>query len=181
MNAFGEAWTAFIGWLDLIAARPGAASRFNPTRRGLINAVGCYVACVVLGLLVATLLGVGPGWIGGVIYLLLQLLPVLCIWLAIWLTTLVVRPAGGATGLLVVATYAMAFMEIVRLCLVPVAGGAVNNALLGALAFMLYRAGRAIAGFGVGVSVAFAALCAAVLVTETIGLYMLLTGGKGLD
>lgn len=181
MNAFAEAGQAVIGWLDLIAGRAGAAERFNPTRRGLINAVGCYVAVAVLGPLVATLLGAGPGWVGGLVYLLLQVPPLLCIWLVIWLTALVVRPASGMLGIVVCATYAMAFIEVIGLCLAPFAGPALNNALLGALAFVLYRIGRMVGGYGIGVSVAFAALGAAALVTETIGLYMLLTGGRGFN
>jgi hypothetical protein len=180
MNALPEFWAAVLGWLDLIARRKDVAGKFNLSRAGLINATGAYVAIALLGAAVMALLGLDPGLIGSAVRLALNLLSLLSVWVAIGATRLALPAARPAYRLLVPATYAMALLLLVRIPLDIAAPGLFTNALLGALCFMLYRGARAVAGLGIGSSLAFAVLSAVLLVLVTVGIYMLATGGAGI-
>jgi len=180
MNALPEFWAAILGWLDLIGGRKDIADKFNLSRRGLINATGCYFAVVLLSLLVAALAGQSPGLVGTLVSLVVNAIPLLAIWLVIWGTALALRVAAGPLTLLVPATYAMALILVIRVPLQLLAPDLFSNALLGALCFMLYRAARGVAGLGIGSSLAFAVLGAVALVLATMGIYMLATGGAGI-
>jgi hypothetical protein len=179
LNALPEFWAAILGWLDLIAGRKEAASKFNLSRAGLINATGCYFAIVMLSIVVATLMGLNPGLWSTIASLVASAVPLLVVWLVSWSTSIAARPAQGMLALLVPATYAMALLLIVRLPLEYAAPGIFTNALLGALGFMLYRGARGVAGIGVANALVHAVLCILALVGVAIGLYMLASGGVG--
>jgi len=180
MNVLPEVWTAALGWLDLVAGRKDVAGKFSLTPRGLANAAVAYFAVVLLSLAVAAMLGQNPGFIGAVVSVFFNAIPLLAVWLVIWGTAALLRPPAGVLALLVPATYAMAFILVVRLPLQLLAPDLFSNALLGALCFMLYRGARGVAGLGVGSALAFAVLCAVALVLVTIAIYMLATGGAGI-
>lgn len=180
MNALPEFWAALLGWLDLIAGRKDVADKFTLSRAGLINATGAYFAVVLLSLAVAAVLGQNPGFIGAAVAIVLNAMPLAAIWLVIWGATALLHPVSGALSLLVPATYAMAFILVLRLPLQFVAPGVFSNALLGALCFMLLRGARGVAGFGIGAALGYALVCAVALVLTTIGVYMLATGGAGI-
>jgi hypothetical protein len=180
VNALPEFWAAVLGWLDLVAGRKDVTDKFNLSRAGLLNATGAYFAVVLLSLAVAAALGLSAGLIGTVVSVLFNALPLLVIWLVIWGTSAMLRPKPGALALMVPATYAMAFILVIRLPLQLLAPDLFSNALLGALCFMLYRGARGVAGFGIGSALAFAVLCAVALVLATIAIYMLATGGAGI-
>lgn len=180
MNALPEFWAAVLGWLDLIGGRKNVAEKFKLSRAGLVNATGAYFAIVLLSLAIAALLGQSPGFIGALVSVVFNAIPLLAIWLIIWATALALRPAGGALALLVPATYAMALILVIRVPLQLLAPDLFSNALLGALCFMLFRAARGVAGLGIGSALAFAVLSAVALVLVTVGIYMLATGGAGI-
>jgi hypothetical protein len=135
---------------------------------------------VLLSLAVAALLGQSPGFIGAAVSLVFNAIPLLAIWLIIWVTTLALRPAAGVLSLLVPATYAMTLILVIRVPLQLLAPNLFGNALLGALCFMLFRAARGVGGLGIGSALAFAVLSAVALVLVTVGIYMLATGGAGI-
>lgn len=179
MNPVAEASRAGIGWLDLIAARAGAGDKFNLSRQGLSHAAGFYFAVVLLTLVVEGFVGRTPSLVGMLIAIALNAVPLLVIWLVCWLTARTLRAAPLA--LLVPVTYAMGFVLLIGLPLsLLLPGQGISYALLGALAFMLYRAARQMAGMGIGVSISFAILSAVLLVAVPIGLYMLTTNGQGI-
>ena len=180
MNALPEFWAAVLGWLDLISGRKDADGKFNLSRAGLVNATGAYFAVVLLSLAVAAAMGQNPGFIGALVGIVFNALPLVAIWLVIVGTTAVLRPASGPLSLLVPATYAMALILVIRVPLEVLAPNLFGNALLGALCFMLYRGARGVAGFGIGSALSFAVLSAVALVLVTIGVYMLATGGAGI-
>lgn len=180
MNALPEFWAAVLGWLDLVAGRKDAADKFNLSRSGLINATGAYFAVVLLSLAVAAIAGQNPGFVGALVSIVFNAIPLVAIWLVILATTAVLRSASGAVALLVPATYAMALILIIRVPLEVLAPNLFGNALLGALCFMLFRGARGVAGLGVGSALSFAVLSAVALVLVTIGVYMLATGGAGI-
>lgn len=180
MNALPEFWSALLGWLDLVAGRKDVAGKFNLSPRGLINATGAYFAVVLLSLAVAALAGQNPGFVGAAVSIVFNAIPLLAVWLVIWGTAALLRPAGGALSLLVPATYAMAVILVIRVPLQLLAPNLFGNALLGALCFMLYRGARGVAGLGIGSALAFAVLAAVALVLVTVAIYMLATGGAGI-
>ncbi|WP_417310383.1 hypothetical protein [Devosia sp.] len=175
MNAFVELGQAAIGWLDLIAGRPGGVERFKMTRRGLINAVGFYVAVVLIAMVLAG--GLSATADQQIFLMLGNLAPALLLGVIGWATMKLLRPAEAALSLAVPTIYALGFMLVVRLVLALFAGPAVMNAVLGALGFMLYRAGRQAGGLNVGMALVFAVLCVLALVVMTAGLYMLVSEG----
>ena len=67
MSAFAELWRAVLGWLNLLTAQPDAADKFNLSRAGLINAVGFYMATVLLARALAArgimVVALHPGWV----------------------------------------------------------------------------------------------------------------------
>ena len=178
MNAFGEFRDASVGWLDRIAARAGAAEKFNLSRAGLINATGCYFVLVLLTLVVQVAAGGFPGWLMLVLGILINTLPLLALWAVIWATAKMLTVS--AIGLMVPTTYAMGFILLIGLPLSLIAGEMFGAALLGALGFMFYRAARAMGKLNVSLSLAFAIVSILALVAMPLGLYMLTTQGRGI-
>lgn len=173
MNAFEELKQAAIGWLDIAANRPGGPERFNRTGRGLANAVGFYVAMVLLTIVVQGITTSFPSYDQIIIGLLVNALPLLGVTLVILATIRLLRVDIPVNALLVLVTYAFAFLLLIGLPLSLFPGNGFANAMLGALGYLLYRAAREIAKLGIGVSIAFAVLAIAALVALPIGLYML--------
>lgn len=175
MNAFAELGQAAIGWLDLIAGRPGGVARFQMTRRGLINAAGFYVTVVVISMVLAG--GLSATADQQALLMIGNLAPALLLGVIGWATMKLMRPTEGTLNLAVPSIYALGFMLVLRLVLALFAGSAVLNAVLGALGFMLYRAGRQAGGLSMGTALAYAVLCVLALVVMTAGLYMLVSDG----
>ena len=172
MNAFTELKQAAIGWLDIIANRPGGAERFNRSGRGLINAVAFYFLLVLFTILVQGVSTSFPTYSQIFTGLLVNALPLLGVALVIVATIRALGAGIPVNALLVPATYALAFVLLIGLPLSLFFGNIFANAMMGALGYMLYRAARDIAKFGIGISIAFAVLTIAVLVALPIGLYM---------
>ncbi len=173
MNPLTEVKDAAIGWLDIIANRPGGAERFNRSSGGLANAVGFYFLLVLFTILVQGASAGFPGFDQILLGVVVNALPLVAIALVIWATLSALRSEVSLSALLVPATYALAFILLIGLPLSLFFGNVFANAMLGALGYMLYRAARDIAKLGIGVSIAFAVLAIAVLVALPIGLYML--------
>ncbi len=177
MNAFAELRLAAIGWLDLIANRPGATEHFNASRVGLVNATGMYLAFVLLNLLVQSALAGTVSWEQLLLGLILNGLPLFGFWLVVAATSRLL--SVPRLGLMVPGTYAMGFVLLIGLPLSLLGDMNFSYALLGALGYMLYRAGRVIGALSIGTSIAFALLSIVALVAMPIGLYMLTTQGQG--
>jgi hypothetical protein len=173
MNIVAELKGAAIGWLDIIANRPGGPERFNRSGLGLANAVGFYFLMVLFTILVQGVSTSFPAYDEIFLALIVNALPLLGIALVIFATVHVLRLQIPINALLVPASYALAFVLLIGLPLSLFFGNIFANAMMGALGYMLYRAARDIAKLGIGVSIAFAVLSVAVLVALPIGLYML--------
>lgn len=172
MNAFGELRDALIGWGELIVGRAEAAGRFNASRAGLINAIGCYVAVVLVTMLLPAF------WLGMPRYdqlftgLLINCLPLAGVAFAIVASRAMLRLEVTFAELFVPAVYALSFVLLVGLILSFVAT-IFANALLGILGFMLFREARDIGKMNIGVSLAFALFGIVALVAPSFALYML--------
>jgi hypothetical protein len=169
-----QPWDAAIGWLDLIAGRREGIARFSATPTGLIVAVATLV--IVMAAVVAiqsAIRSAAPvaAQLGAA--LLAEALPLVGLWGAIWGSATYLQSSVPLNALLVPATYALAFCTLLGLPVALAAGLGAVNLVLVALGLMLYREGRLIAGFGIGVSVAFTTICIVLLVALPIGFYML--------
>lgn len=178
MNAFGELWRAVIGWLDLLAARPDSAEKFNLSRLGLVNATGCYFAVVMALIVVESALSGFPGWPTVGLGVLANAAWLGTVWAVIWVTARVVR--GSAIAMAVPASYAMAFILGLSLPLGYLAGPNIVTGMLGVFGFMLFRVARQIGKLNFGISAAFAILSIVALAAVRVGLYMLTTGMQGI-
>jgi hypothetical protein len=175
VTALGEIKNAAIGWLDLLGARPDAASRFNATRRGFITMLGVYFVLVILTrtIQVAAVFGTAPSLADLLVTVAFNALPLLAVFIVIVLTVMVLRPPVGPLALMVPAGYALCLVLAIGLPLSLFAGNSLSAAIQGILGYMLYRLGRDTGKFGIGVSIGFAVLSVLLLVAIPIGLYML--------
>ncbi|MDP1732366.1 MAG: hypothetical protein Q8L54_14570 [Devosia sp.] len=172
MNALEDIKQAAIGWLDLIASRPGGAERFNRSGRGLANAVIFYFLMVLFTIIVQGVSVSFPTYERIFVGLLVNALPLAGVALVVLATVRLLRVQVPVTALMVPAVYALAFLLLIGLPLSLFFGNLFANALMGILGYMLYRAARDIAKLGIGTSIAFAVLAIAVLVALPIGIYM---------
>ena len=175
MNALIEIKNAAIGWLDLLGNRPDAASRFNATRRGFINMLGVYFVLVIVtrSIQSVAVFGTAPGMVDLLVSVGLNALPLLAVFVVIYLTVQFLKPAVGPLALMVPAGYALCLVLAIGLPLSLFAGNSFSAAIQGVLGYMLYRLGRDIGKFSIGVSIGFAVLSVVLLVAVPIGLYML--------
>jgi hypothetical protein len=176
VSQLGEIREAAVGWIDLVGKRPGAAERFNGTRAGLMTMLGFYVVLVLAAHLIraAVMFGAFPGYVSLIFELVRNALPMLAVFGVIFLTVRFLGAAVGMLALMVPAGYALSFIVALGLPLSLLGGGMYFYALQGVLGYMLYRLGRDVGKFGIGVSIGFAVLNVLVLVAIPIGLYMLL-------
>jgi hypothetical protein len=173
MNLGIEVREAVVGWIEMITARPPGAARFNLSRAGFVNAVGCYAAVVLLTVLVESIRAGAPAMPQIAFTLAANALPPISLALVAWVTVAMLRLSVGTTALLVPGVYGLALVLLVGIPVSLAGSGAAVNALLGVLAYMLFRLAREIGKMSLGISIAFAALCIVVLVALPMGLYML--------
>lgn len=176
MNPLIEIRNAAIGWLDLLGARPDAASRFNATRRGLVTMLATYLILVVVTRTIQSvaLFGTAPGLDDLLVTLAINALPLLAIVLVISATVQFLRPPVTLLGMLVPAGYALSLILAIGLPLSLFGGGMFSAAMQGILGYMLYRLARDIGKVSIGISAAFAILTVVLLVAIPLGLYMLI-------
>lgn len=174
MRPVSDLRDAALGWVDLAGNRPGG-ERFNASRAGLVIMLGWYGALVLVTLVIqsAARYGVLPHYGDAFVSIVLNALPMLAILLVTWLTARFLQPAVGMFSLLVPAGYALVFILAIGLPLSLLRSGMFSAALQGILGYLLYRLGRNVGKFSIGVSIGFAVLNVLLLVAIPIGLYML--------
>jgi hypothetical protein len=162
---------AGLGWLELISGRETWRGRFQLDSRGLGFALLFYLVVILV-------LIVGSGLIAGALpsypdifwVVVVNALPVALLGLCFYLTTVALRVDVPLLVYLVPTTYALAFLLVLSF-LLGLLGGSFGPAVLGMLAYMMYRLARLGAGLGIATSIAFAALCVVALVALQLGLY----------
>lgn len=173
MSPLSDIGNAAIGWLDLIGRRPAGAERFNATRTGLVTMLVTFFVLLVATRSVQSLVVYGglPGPTDLAISVILGALSMAAVGLLMLLTVRFLQPATGILALMVPAGYALSALTVgLGFALYS---SAVYWLVHGVFGYMLYRLGRDIGKFGIGVSVAFAVLGVLMLVAIPIGLYML--------
>jgi len=174
LNPFSELGNAAIGWLDLIAARDGAASRFGTTGRAVANAIGFFFVTVVTCLLLQALV-FGGDWLSLWIAIALAALPLLGALTVTWISATVL--SMPAQPMLASVAYALAFAWPLRLATLLLMRTDIGLALLGALGFLFYRAARVIGAQPRATALAYAIVAVIALVLMPFALYMLTASG----
>lgn len=179
MTAFEPITRIFSGWADILAGKPTWRDKFDPDGRGLVLASIAYLLAFVVVMAVrAALIGRLPGPLEALASLVLACLLVVAMLIAIVVTKLILRFKAPIPDLLVPAIYAVAALILLQLAL-GLISAQLAQVLYGALAYMMFKAGRTIAGLGIASAIAFAVLCIVLLVGMPLGLYMLLAPGPG--
>lgn len=172
MSLVGEVQQAALGWLDLITGQKDVGGRFNASRAGIVNAIGCYLGVVLASMLIpAFWLGM-PAYSQVFVGVVANCLPLAGVALAIVATRALLRLEASFADLFVPAVYALSLVLFAGLFfsfISPIFA----NSLLGVLGFMLFREARDIGKMSLGVSLAFALLGIAALVAPSFALYML--------
>ena len=174
MNPLAELTASFRGWSDILSGRPGAAAQFRTDAGGVIVASLTLLVAILLSV-AAQSAGTGiPTLMQFVFGLIGQAITVVLLAFVMARALRVLKAQAGINALLVPVLYALSYMFVVAIPLVLIGPNAALLAVLG-LGYLIYRAGRALAGMKIGISIAFAGLCVIVLVVVPFGLYMLLS------
>lgn len=174
MNPFAELGNAAIGWLDLIAARDGAAARFGTTGRSVANAIGFFFVMLVGCLLIQALV-FGGDWLSLWIAIAIAALPLLGALTVTWISATVLRMP--AQPMLAAVAYALAFAWPLRLAALVLLRTDIGLALFGALGYLFYRAARVIGAQPPATAIAYAIVAVIALVLMPFALYMLTASG----
>jgi hypothetical protein len=174
VNPFAELGNAAIGWLDLIAAREGAASRFGTTGKSVANAIGFFFVMLVACLLLQALV-FGGDWLSLWIAIAIAALPLLGALSVTWASAAVLNMP--AQPMLAAIAYALAFAWPLRLAAGLVFRTDIGLALIGALGYMFYRAARVIGGQPPATAIAYAIVAVIALVLMPFALYILTASG----
>ena len=174
MTPFAELGNAAIGWLDLIAAREGAAARFGTTGRSVANAIGFFFVMVVACLLLQALI-FGGDWLSLWIAIAIAALPLLGTLSVTWISAAVLHMP--AQRMLAAIAYALAFAWPLRLAALLLTRNDIGLALIGALGYLFYRAARVIGDQPRATAIAYAIVAVIALVLMPLALYMLTASG----
>jgi hypothetical protein len=178
MNPFDQIRFAGLGLLELIAAKPTWRGRFVNTRGGLTVALVFYFAIVVVAIFMRGLVTTVPTYAEVFVGVMINALPVLGLFLAVLAAILIFQLKTPTFDLLVPGVHALAWLLLVGIPL-SFLSSTFATATLGMLGYIMYRAGREIAGLGIGPAIVFAVLCVVVLVALPLTLYMLMAPGPG--
>lgn len=174
MKPLDELAAAGRGWSALLAGDSAAGRHFVATPAGLAVALGSFLLAVLLASAVQSAAGGLPS--AGVVIagLMAQAVVVALLAVAIAQARRVLRIEGATTlDLLVPMVYALAAMVVVAIPL-ALLGPNVSLIAMLALAGLIYREGRVLAGMRPGAALGFALLCLLVLVVVPNALYMVI-------
>lgn len=174
MTPLAELGNAAIGWLDLIAARDGAAARFGTTGRSVANAIGFYFVMLIACLLLQALV-FGGDWLSLWLAIALAALPLFGALAITWISATVLRMP--AQPMLAAVAYALAFAWPLRLAALVLLRTDIGLALPGALGYLFYRAARVIGAQPPATAIAYAIVAVVALVLMPFALYMLTASG----
>lgn len=171
MNILRALSGAVLGWRAILGGRPDWTQYFASTGPGFATALVLYLLVAFLILLAGSgaaaldPVNVAMGFFVFGLY-------VAALALSAVATKAMLRWQGTILDLLVPGTYAMILFLLVGTVLAPL--GPLGLALaLAAIAYLIYRLGRAAGGWSIGISAAFAVLTVVLLVAMPMTLYML--------
>ena len=174
MNALADLTASFRGWAEILVGKPGAGDNFRTDRAGVVIASLTLLIAILLSVAAQSAVVGVPTLAQLVFGLIGQAITVGLLAFAMGRTLRFLRLNVGLNTLLVPVLYALSYMFVVSIPLTLIGPNAALIAVFG-LGYLIYRAGRQLAGMKLGISVAFAVLCVIVLVVVPNALYMLLS------
>jgi len=163
---------AMRGWIRIVRGDDTWRDHFRLTAAGLATALVLFAVLAFLAIALASFSVGVPVLSGFIAAMLVQALSILALVVSALMTRRAVPVAAPLLDLLVPGTYAMVFYLVLGMAL-SLVGGPVLMLLWLALALLLFRLGRAAAGWSIGVSAGFATLTLVLLVGMPLILYML--------
>jgi hypothetical protein len=162
---------AWHGLALTIAGKPEAAAQFNPTRTGLVIALGWFLLAIILSAAAQSAAIGMPSVASLVIGILIQAVTVAALAVVTAQSFHFLRIEAPMTAHFVPIVY---FMALVQILAIPLSILGPNAQLLAvvALGVLIWRAGMVLVGMRMGVAVAFALLCLMVLVVVPNALYI---------
>ena len=171
MNPVADLTRAWRGLALTVAGKPEAAGQFNPTRIGLVIALGWFLLAIILSAAAQSAVVGMPSMLQLGIGILIQAVTVAALALVTAQSFHFLRLDVPMTAIFVPIVY---FMALVQVLAIPLSILGPNAQLLAVLALgvLIWRAGMVLVGMRTGVAIAFALLCLMVLVVVPNALYI---------
>ncbi len=171
MNPLTDLTLAWRGLAMIVGGKREAASRFNPTRMGLVIALGWFLLAIILSAAAQSAAVGMPSMAQLAIGILIQAVTVAALALVTAQSIHFLRLDVPMTVLFVPIIYFMALVQVLAIPLSLFGPNAQLIAVLG-LGVLIWRAGVVLAAMRIGVAIAFALLCLMVLVVVPNALYI---------
>jgi len=173
VNAIADLTQAWRGLALTVAGKPEAASHFNPTRAGLVVALGWLLLALLLSAAAQSMAVGMPSALQLSIGIFIQAVTVAALAVATAQSLHFLKLGIPMTRLFVPMVY---FMALIQLMAIPLVLLGPNTQLIAVFVpgLLIWRAGVVIASMRNGVAIAFAALCLMVLVVVPNALYILM-------
>ena len=171
MNPVADLTRAWRGLALTVAGKPEAAGQFNPTRIGLVIALGWFLLAIILSAAAQSAVVGMPSMLQLGIGILIQAVTVAALALVTAQSFHFLRLDVPMTAIFVPIVYFMALVQVLAIPLSLLGPNAQLIAVAG-LGVLIWRAGAVLASMRTGVAVAFALLCLMVLVVVPNALYI---------
>ena len=172
MNPVNDPTLAWRGLALTVVGKREATTQFNPTRSGLVVALGWLLLALLLSAAAQSMAVGMPSVMQLTIGIFIQTVTVAVLAVATAQSLHFLKLGLPMTELFVPMVY---FMALVQVLAIPLVLLGPNTQLIAVfvLGLLIWRAGVVIAGMRNGVAIAFALLCLMVLVVVPNALYML--------
>lgn len=171
MNPVTDLTLAWRGLAMIVAGKREAATQFNPTRTGLVIALGWLLLALILSA-AAQSAAVGlPSIISLVIGIFIQAVTVAVLAVVTAQSLHFLKLGVPMTAIFVPIVYFMALVQVLAIPLTLLGPNAQLIAVLG-LGILIWRAGVVLVGMRNGIAIAFALLCLMTLVVVPNALYI---------
>ncbi len=171
MNPLTDLTLAWRGLAMIAAGKREAASLFNPTRMGLVVALGWFLLAMILSAAAQSAAVGMPSMAQLTIGIVIQAVTVAALALVTAQSARFLRLDVPMTVLFVPIVYFMALVQVLAIPLSLLGPNAQLIAVFG-LGVLIWRAGVVLAAMRNGVAIAFALLCLMVLVVVPNALYI---------
>jgi hypothetical protein len=171
VNPITDLALAWRGLAMTVAGKREAASQFNPTRAGLVIALGWFLLAIMLSAAAQSAAVGMPSLAQLAIGVLIQAVTVAALALVTAQSFHFLRLGLPMTAIFVPIVYFMALVQVLAIPLSLIGPNAQLIAVFG-LGVLIWRAGVVLANMRNGVAIAFALLCLMVLVVVPNALYI---------
>ncbi len=170
-RAIERAWR---GWRAILVGSPEWLGQFAPTMPGLVTALGIFLLCAFISIIVSALSFGVPTFDGFLGVMFVQALGLIALLVGTVTTRQAVPTPAPLLQVIVPGLYALGFYLVLG-ALLSLVNGMLVFVLWAGLIYLFYRLGRVAAGWTHGVSLAFGCLTVVLLAALPMTLYMLMS------